>query len=121
MMENPAGSLIFDHPSVAEALLALNASRICVHLAGYGGTSVKPLWLVGTAPWMWRLQLDSQRRMRLGRKRGHVSSLPLAERQECGAVNGNIDRLRQSQEYPLQFSQKIAELHKTYIDACENL
>ncbi|CAE7488246.1 unnamed protein product [Symbiodinium sp. CCMP2592] len=120
VMENPAGSFIFDQEEIKNALASVGAVRVHVHLSGYGGYSSKPLWLYGNAPWLWRLSLDSQRRNRLLRKR----ALPLPENQgrlshhyEDGAVRGDAAKLCESQAYPLQFSATVADLHRAHVNS----
>ena len=117
VVENPTSSCIFDSPSLKKALSDTGARRVTVHLHGYGGASSKPLWLAGTAPWLWRLEVDSRTRCRLSKKRGLLPDSTTVRRdQDTGAVYGIPARLQSSQEYPLSFSKFVAETHKAFLD-----
>ena len=71
MIENPTGSFLFQHPPVVRALELCGARRITVHLLGFGGESMKPLWLAGTAPWLQKLSRESARRLQRSSRTGH--------------------------------------------------
>ena len=57
VIEQPASSVLFDFPLVKSVIANCNAASVSLNLGDFGGTSLKPLRLVGTAPWLLSLPL----------------------------------------------------------------
>ena len=98
VLEQPVGSLLIQVPEVAAALTQIRARSVTVHLHGWGAPSLKPLWLIGTAPWLEDLARESRSRNRDMRR----DVEPLAVRDEHGGVTGTTF-VRRSEEYPQEF------------------
>ena len=111
VVENPTGSFLFQHPEVQRALELCKATKVTVHLLGFKGETMKPLWLAGTAPWLGTLARQSAD---LLRSVPRSSATTLATR-KGSQVNGNTMEMRASQEYPVAFSAMVAKLHKSFL------
>ena len=61
VVEQPVSSLLWEHPDVARALLETDPIRVCVKLGAFGALSAKPVHLVGTASWLFDIQLASMK------------------------------------------------------------
>ena len=111
MVENPKGSLIFEHPAMKAALQTVGARKVMISLRSFGHSSEKPLWLYGTAPWLEELEGLSARlrTAALGRPREQLAY------NVDGSVTGNSDALSESAAYPADFSRAIASLHHDFM------
>ena len=99
VIEQPMGSLLFQEPSVASAIDNCGMRRTTVHMGFWGSASLKPLWLVGTSPWLELLKQKD-----LERSRANLSGLgALYVLDEAGRSCGTAD-VKDSQEYPTEFS-----------------
>lgn len=112
VIENPSGSLIFDHPAIAQALVATKARKVGVSLFGWGHPSSKPLVLAGTAPWLEKLE-EASRDLALANRDRHKTTL--ATTNETGAVTGNSDDLKESAIYPDEFCELVAKYHTEFM------
>lgn len=109
VLEQPVSSLLIQEPEVAAALLQIRARTVTVHLHGWGAPSLKPLWLIGTTPWLEDLARESRSRNRDMRR----DVEPLAVRDEHGGVTGTTS-VRGFEEYP----QEFCDTWWTYTAAC---
>ena len=105
VIEQPRSSLFFDFEPVKAALLATEAVQVSFSLGRAGATSVKPMRLYGTAPWMSVLAARISARPMLGERKR------LAPRRGNWVV-GNRRALTASAEYPLPLCRMVAVLQK---------
>ena len=81
VIEQTRGSLLFEFPTLKEIISSTGAVSITLNLADFGGDSLKPLCLVGTAPWLHDLASTRfPRGLRLRK---------LSTRDDHGRVTGN--------------------------------
>ena len=59
VIEQPGNSVLFDLPLLQAIMVSTHALSVTLNLADFGATSLKPLHLVGTAPWLLALPLDT--------------------------------------------------------------
>lgn len=111
VLENPTGSFLFMHPAVERAMELCRCIKITVHLLGFHGESFKPLWLAGTAPWLWKLARESRNRL----SRVPRTSATTLANVSGSQINGDTEKMRASQQYPVAFSACVARLHKDYL------
>ena len=52
LIENPKTSVVWWFPAIHDALLRVNASRVCISMASFNGESQKHLILKSTLPWV---------------------------------------------------------------------
>lgn len=100
VMENPVGSHLFSYPPLETAAAECNLRCVTVHLGYFGAPSLKPLWLVGNAPWLEQLAELSRRRKQ---SQSSWDFTPLARDNEAGGRTGNRAELVESQQYPEAF------------------
>ncbi len=104
VLEQPAGSLLFDYEPISRALRMCQAGQVSVSLWDFGAESTKPLALWGTAPWLGRLR-DRRPTLCGRRKRKRLVTY------SCASVTGIGCELQASAAYPGPFSAAIAALH----------
>ena len=70
LVENPKTSIVWSFAPIREALLAINATRICISMGSFHGDTQKHLIIHGTPTWLGDLEWVSKRVSR-ARKDGH--------------------------------------------------
>jgi EAL domain-containing protein (putative c-di-GMP-specific phosphodiesterase class I) len=100
VLEQPSSSLLFHYQAVQEALQQIMARKVSISMASFGGTSQKPLSLMGTAPWLE----DLARMSRDGRGiRSPADNLCSID--DCGRVTGRRGQMKASEEYTPEFTE----------------
>ena len=110
VIEQPLTSCLFDYPPMAKVVAKMALERISVHLDGFGSTSMKPLQLYGTVPWLSKLQHFSKWRHQFAQP---TRTLTTQKTNALGGtcVTGKSKALKESSAYPEQFGRLIGELH----------
>ena len=110
VIEQPLTSCLFDYPPMLKVVAKMAMERISVHLDGFGPTSMKPLQLYGTVPWLSKLQHSSRWRHQFAQP---MRTLTTHKTNALGSVcvTGKKKALKESSAYPKQFGRVIGELH----------
>jgi hypothetical protein len=108
MIEQPTSSSFFSHPDIKRALENTGARSAALQLGRVGAKSVKPLKLVGTAPWLNGVAETVQRRPMLDSPESLVE-------QKGRWLTGKKAQMVESSAYPMEFCNIIAKAHADYM------
>ena len=110
VIEQPMSSCLFGYLPMAKLVAKMGLERTSVHLDGFGSTSMKPLQLYGTVPWLSKLQHFSKWRHQFARP---TQTLATQKKDALGgtSVTGKSKALKESSAYPEPFGRLIGELH----------
>ena len=119
VVEQPATSVMYSYKPFLALRTAWAVQQVRFCMAVYGGGSLKPSWLVGTAPWLHRLA------SRLGQADRAFLMTPsvLTTVQSVGPggkkCSTGSSQLKGTQAYPLQFGAALAAEFKRYMGVVE--
>ena len=113
VLEQPTDSCLHRYPAIADSLRECGARCTAVQLFNWGASSLKPLTLWGTAPWLSALESSNSRRAaaNVGRSRDTLTVV-----NPDGSRTGRRAELTESGAYPTAFCQEVARLH---LDWCQ--
>lgn len=108
VIENPLNSLFFKTMPMTTILEAASASYRCVRLIAFGGATVKPLALRGTAPWLKTFGAPASSALKKNAKaKAKKATTTLVTRARNGGVTGNKKAMSESKVYPVSFCMAI--------------
>ena len=107
VVENPMSSYLFSYKALSCAFLELQAHRVTVALGKIGHNTLKPLVLMGTAPWLNPLA-DA---VSAGSTDG-LSNLSFRVHNGWTGKSGQMD---DSRVYPKEFCIFVAKLHQKHL------
>ena len=109
IIEQPASSLFYSHPDIAELLAAHGdaVTRVRFKMQVFGAKSPKPTLLVGTAPFL-HVMLQEGGPPREFTRRPPPEVVRLARVSANGRVTGNRALLQESAAYPPLFCAYVA-------------
>ncbi len=110
IVEQPASSVLWDYPAMRRVLRRHGLERPCVlDMGAFGGTSVKPAHLWGSAPFLALLERTCSGPERLGLRLEGVQtthrSVDSSGRRRCQGTS----QLKGTQAYPWQFGAALGQ------------
>ena len=119
VVEQPASSVMYSYKPFLALREAWPIKQVRFCMAVYGGGSLKPSWLVGTAPWLYRLA------SRLGQADRAFLMTPSVSTTVHNTGPGGKKtstasaELKGTQSYPLQFGAALAAEFVNYMGVVE--
>ena len=108
VVEQPSTSVMFSYRPWLELRTAWAVHQIRFPMAAYGGASLKPSWLIGTAPWLERLRARLTHADRAFLMTPQVSTATVTEDGFGRKRATGSSELKGTQAYPLQFGAALA-------------
>lgn len=108
VIEQPRSSLLWRYPAILAALERTGAVHASVCLGDFGGSSLKPLELRGTAPWLPQLSVQGC----FENPEPATKKKKLTVVDKDGRVTGVPSALADSAAYPPEFCRAIAALQQ---------
>ena len=119
VVEQPSTSVMFSYRPWLELRTAWAVHQIRFPMAAYGGGSLKPSWLIGTAPWLVRLRTGLSHADRAFLMTPPVSTAVVTEDGLGRKRATGSSELKGTQAYPLQFGAALAVEFDIYAQAVE--
>ena len=114
VIEQPASSVMYSYKPFKALRAAWPVKQVRFPMAVYGGGSLKPSWLAGTAPWMCRLALRLGQAERAFLMPPPVSTAVTSEGPGGKKCSTGSSDLKGTQSYPLQFGAALAAEFRNY-------
>jgi len=110
ILEQPATSLLEDHPRFQAFLRQHTVYRGTIRMGAFGADSEKPTWLYSNHPWIREIDMLCSRWWHEGL--GKVSLTTVLVRADGSrATTGEKREMKESQHYPEAFGEAVAAVH----------